>query len=88
MKANSRNETGMLFVFSQIRTAVPPQVPNWRCSAGVPTRVELDGPEKCEENEERSHHVIENKGSRLGTNPKTNPKKPRTKPNLATRETA
>ena len=27
-------------------------------------------------NEERSHHIIENKGSRFGTNPTTNPPKP------------
>jgi|GEM_PF-1610477 choline dehydrogenase-like flavoprotein len=37
-------------------------------------------------NEVRSHHVIENKGSRFGTNPRTNPKKPRTKPNSALRK--
>ena len=29
MKANLRNETGMFFVFCQVRPMVPPQVPNW-----------------------------------------------------------
>jgi hypothetical protein len=34
-------------------------------------------------NEERSHHVTENKGSRFGTNPKAKPKLAGTKPIMA-----